>query len=219
MFAAIRRAAIVIVLCLVVAVFAFPAEIGTRWAFYMETLSPSSTANELPNRVWDYPVKNLLDAFSEPNWVEGNGIGTASLGVQYVSTYLHQGRLPIAVESGWGNILVEFGFIGLILWLVWTSLAVLACWRITLRLKQTRMFPIGFAICWFVFVMLIPEMYSTLNAFQDYVLNAYLWILIGVLYQLPEILIARPVPVPSAAIAASPPPGGAGLMPAELPTS
>jgi hypothetical protein len=219
MFAAIRRAAIIMVMCLVVAIMAFPTEIGSRWAFYSETLSPSSTANELPHRVWEYPLRNLMGAFSEPNWVEGNGIGTASLGIQYVAAYLHQRPLPIAVESGWGDIVVEFGFFGLILWLIWTTLVIVGCWRVTLQLKQTRMFPIGFAIAWFVFVMLGPDMFATINSFQDYVLNAYLWILIGVLYHLPEILFGRPVAVPSAATAPSPTPGGAGLLPAELPTS
>jgi hypothetical protein len=217
MFAAIRRAAIIIGLCLVAAVLAFPAEIGSRWAFYSETLSPSSTANELPHRVWEYPMNNFQAAFTEPNWVEGNGIGTASLGIQYVAAYLHQRPLPIAVESGWGDIVVEFGIVGLILWLIWTSMMVMACWRVTMKLKQTRMFPIGFAVFWFAFLMLGPEMFATINSFQDYILNAYLWILVGVLYHLPEILIARPVPVPSAATAPSP--AGAGLMPAELPMS
>jgi hypothetical protein len=219
MFAAIRRAAVIMCICLGVVVMAFPSEIGSRWAFYSETLTPGSTANELPHRVWAYPVQNLMGAFSEPNWVEGNGIGTASLGVQYVAAYLHQRPLAVAVESGWGDIVVEFGIVGLFLWLIWTSLVVLACWRITMQLRQTRMFPIGFAICWFVFLMLFPEMFATLNSFQDYILNAYLWILVGVLFHLPEILIAGPVPVPSAATATSPVPAGPGLLPAELPLS
>ena len=68
-----------------------------------------------------------------------------------------------------------------------------------LKLRQTRLFPVGFGAFWFIAVMLIPETYASLNVYQDYVLNAYLWLLVGVLYRLPELLVARPVPVPAPA--------------------
>ena len=40
-------------------------------AYYMETLSPDSSAYDAGNRTWDYPIDNLLYAFTKPNWLLG----------------------------------------------------------------------------------------------------------------------------------------------------
>jgi len=177
----------------------FPKEIGSRWAYYSETLDPRSTASELSKRVWNYPIYNIMIAFSEPHWVMGYGTGTASLGAQYVTKIFKQKKPEVAVESGWGSLMVELGVFGLALWFIWTTVLVVGCWRLVLKLRQTRLFPVGFGAFWFIAVMLIPETYASLNVYQDYVLNAYLWLLVGVLYRLPEILVARPVAVPAPA--------------------
>jgi hypothetical protein len=199
MLKAIRRSAIIIGLTLALVALLFPKEIGSRWAFYSETLDPSSTASELAHRTWDYPIYNFLLAFSTPHWFMGYGTGTASLGAQYVAKIFKQKKPEVAVESGWGSIVVEMGVFGLAFWLVWTSVLVVGCWRQVLKLRQTRLFPVGFGAFWFVAVMLIPETYASLNVYQDYILQAYMWMLVGVLYRLPELLVARPVPVPDPA--------------------
>jgi hypothetical protein len=199
MLKAIRRSAIMIAICLVLAAVLFPKEVGTRWAFYSETLDPSSTASELSHRVWSYPVYNLMIAFSVPHSVMGYGTGTASLGAQYVARFFKQKRPEVAVESGWGSIVVEMGIFGLALWFVWTTFLLISSWRIVLKLRQTRLFPVAFAAFWFAAVMLIPETYASLNVYQDYVLNAYLWLLIGVLYRLPQLLATGPRAVPAPA--------------------
>jgi hypothetical protein len=196
MLKAIRRSAIIIAMALALIVLLFPKEIGVRWAFYTETLDPRSTASELANRTWDYPIYNFMLAFSTPHWLMGYGTGTASLGAQYVAKIFKQKKPEIAVESGWGSIVVEMGVFGLALWVVWTTVLVFGCWRQVMRLRQTRLFPVGFGAFWFVAMMLIPETYASLNVYQDYILQAYLWMLVGILYRLPELLVARPVPVP-----------------------
>jgi hypothetical protein len=203
MLKAIRRAAIIMALALALLALLFPKEIGSRWAYYSETLDPRSTASELSNRTWDYPIRNLMLAFSTPHWFMGYGTGTASLGAQYVAKIFKQKKPEVSVESGWGSIVVEMGVIGLALWFIWTSTLVYSCWRIVLKLRQTRLFPIGFGAFWFIAVILIPETYASLNVYQDYILQAYLWMLLGILYRLPELLVVRPVPVPAVA-AASP---------------
>jgi hypothetical protein len=86
--------------------------------------------------------------------------------------------------------------------LIWTTVLVLGSWRQVLKLRQTHLFPVGFGAFWFIAAMLIPETYASLNVYQDYILQAYLWMLVGVLYRLPELLVARPVPVPEPAAAA-----------------
>jgi hypothetical protein len=196
MLKAIRRAAIIMALALASLALLFPKEIGSRWAYYSETLDPRSTASELTNRTWDYPIRNLMLSFSTPHWLMGYGTGTASLGAQYVAKIFKQKKPEVAVESGWGSIIVEMGVVGLALWFIWTTTLVYDCWRLVAKLRQTRLFPVGFGAFWFIAVILIPETYASLNVYQDYILQAYLWMLVGILYRLPELLVARPVPVP-----------------------
>ena len=201
MLKAIRRSAIMMGLALALLALVFPKEIGSRWAFYSETLDPRSTASELSHRTWDYPIYNFLLAFSTPHWIMGYGTGTASLGAQYVAKIFKERKPEVSVESGWGSIVVELGVFGLALWFIWTTTLVYGCWRQVLKLRQTRLFPVGFGAFWFIAILLIPETYASLNVYQDYILQAYLWMLVGILYRLPELLVARPVPVPVAAVA------------------
>ncbi len=201
---AIRRSAIVAALSLAVFVFFFPTAIGSRWAFYSETLSPESSSSEVAWRTWDYPIQNLMLAFTDQNWIVGNGIGTASLGVQYVSAFLGEFPPQLGVESGYGALIVELGILGPVLWLVWTTSLLIAAWKIVLSLKETPLFPLGFAIFWFIFVLLVPFTYGGFQAFQNYVYNAYLWLLIGVLFRLPSLLVSTSQMATVASIAKRP---------------
>src|SRR5229473_2558429 len=81
----VQRTALGIALGLVVLFATYPQALLSRVAFYTETLSPSSTASELQNRTWDYPLRNFLAAFGYERWPYGYGIGTTSLGTQYVA--------------------------------------------------------------------------------------------------------------------------------------
>src|SRR5271156_176456 len=87
---AVRRGFSVALLALAAIMVIFPEEAGSRVALYAETLLPNSTAYEVNNRAWDYPIGNLLSVFDGPHWIVGNGTGTASLGTQYVSKLLGQ---------------------------------------------------------------------------------------------------------------------------------
>jgi hypothetical protein len=182
-----RRACFVVAIGLLIAVWLYPSEIGARWSFYYETLSPLSPTSELVGRARDYPTENLLAALTQPNWMIGNGIGTASLGVQYVNRILGQPRPSIGVESGWGNLLLQLGIPGLLLWFIWTAQAVISSWKVAMDLRRTNYAPIAFSIVWFVFLLLILTSYHTLDGYENYVYNAYLWILIGVLFSLPRL--------------------------------
>ena len=199
MIKAIRRSVVVGAMGLALIVVLFPQEVGSRIAYYAETLLPSSSAYELENRTWDYPVKNLLQAFSKPNWLLGNGIGTASLGGQYVAKFTGTPLLDLWVEEGYGVLIVEMGIIAPFLWILWTAALVYYGWGLLRRLRQTRFFPIGFAIFWFIFLLLYPMTFGGLSAYQNYIYNAYLWLLVGILFRLPEVQASTPnlLPVPS----------------------
>ena len=187
MIKAIRRSVIMGVTGLALVLFLFPQEAGSRIAYYTETLLPSSSAYQLQTRAWDYPLQNFLDTFTRPNWVLGNGIGTASIGMQYVAKIIRQPVPELWVEEGYGVLIVEMGIIAPFLWILWTGALLYYSWGVTSRLRQTRFFPIAFAIFWFVFLLLYPMTYGGLSAYQNYTNNIYLWLLVGILFRLPEI--------------------------------
>jgi hypothetical protein len=89
------------------------------------------------------------------------------------------------------------GIMGLVLWLIWVSALLWSGWRVVRQLRQTVYFPIGFAIWWYAFVLLVLLMYFGLAPYQNFVNNAYMWLLIGVLYRLPK-LAQMPQPIPTA---------------------
>ena len=195
MVRAIRRSFIVAALGLTVLILVFPEEAGSRLAFYSETLSPNSSAYEMSYRTWDYPILNLLQAFDRPHWVVGNGIGVASLSTQYVARLIGQRDPGLWVEEGYGVLIVEMGIIAPFLWILWTASLLYYGWQGVRRLRQTRLFPIGFGILWYIFFLLYPMTFGGLSAYQNYTTNAYLWILVGILFRLPDLLANALAPV------------------------
>jgi len=185
---AIRRSFVVVAIALSLSAVLFPDVIGARWAFYRETISPYSPDSEAANRAWYYPVGELLKAFSDRDWLTGHGIGTASLGAQYVTRIMEAPATNLAVESGHGILILELGILGPILWLVWTSSLMFAVGKTVLRLKGTWAFPVAFSLFWFAFLLLFPMTYAGIQAFQNFVLNAYFWLLIGILFRLPALV-------------------------------
>jgi hypothetical protein len=193
---ALRRAFLVGAIGLILMNFVFPIVLGDHWRFLSETLSlPGTEGSELQNRAWDYPMENLMKAFDHDRWIAGYGTGTASLGMQYV-TRIVGGTIPeVGVENGYGNLLVEMGVLGPILWLFWVFALLASGWKVVKQLRETVYFPLAFAIWWYAVVLLLMLVHFGLPAYQNYVNNAYLWLLVGVLYRLPK-LAAMPQPVP-----------------------
>src|SRR5580700_5599436 len=184
---AVRRALLVIALGLFLMVQFFPRVIGANWAFYSETLSPTSSASELRARSWDYPLLNLMTALHHPRWLYGDGTGTASLGMQYVARVLGQEPIGFWVENGWGTLILEMGILGPILWIAWTSSLLYFSWKAVRQLRGTVYFPLALAIFWYAFILLVPFSYNGRASYQDYIMNAYLWLWIGVLFRLPHL--------------------------------
>jgi len=168
----------------------YPEEVNSRLAVYSETLSPYSPANELALRTREYPMRNFLAAFDTPRWMYGYGTGTASLGIQYVARVLHTPSTGISVENGYGQLVIEMGIVGLLLWLVLGASVVISAWKIVMQLRGSPWFPIAFVIFWFIFLVFFPMGYASLSFYQDFLVNAYLWILIGILYRLPSIALS-----------------------------
>jgi hypothetical protein len=168
----------------------YPEEVNSRLAIYSETLSPYSTASELSYRTREYPLQNFLAAFDTPRWIQGYGIGTASLGVQYVTRILHAPPTGISVENGYGQLIIEMGVVGLLLWIVLGAAISLSAWKIVKQLRGSPWFPIAFVIFWFSFMLFFPMSYAGLTFYQDFLVNAYFWILIGILFRLPHLALS-----------------------------
>ncbi len=126
----VQRAAIGIGLAIVILLATFPEALLSRVAFYKETLSPSSSVSELQNRTWDYPMSNFVGAFGYERWPYGYGIGTCSLGGQYIASLFHARPVGVGVESGFGTIVLEMGIGGLVLWFVMSFAILVSAWRV-----------------------------------------------------------------------------------------
>jgi hypothetical protein len=188
---AIRRSIMFAAVGLAIFVAFFPSSAGSRFDFYSQTLLPSSSAYELTNRAWDYPALNLVAAFSRPHWIVGNGTGRASLGGQYVTKLAGPAR-NISVEEGYGQLIVEMGILGPLLWIIWTAALLWSAWKVVRSLKHTRLFPVAIALAWYAFAILYPLTFLGLDIYENFVNNAFLWILVGMLFRLPDVLTLTP---------------------------
>jgi len=178
------RTALFVFLAVVLLLVLFPKDLGSRMAIYSETLMPDSPASELAHRTQGYPLKQLGYAFDHPLWLYGYGTGTCTLGTQYVIKILHAAPMQVSVESGFGNLIVELGIAGLLLWLLLGASICISSWKIVNTLRGTPWFPLAFAIWFYAFLIFFPMQYTGVSTYQDFILNSLLWLLIGVLYGL-----------------------------------
>jgi hypothetical protein len=186
-FRTLQRAVLGVALAMVILFLTYPEAFLNRLAVYSETLDPRSPASELMHRTRDYPLANFLGAFDSPRWPYGFGIGTVSLGGQYVSRIFHVIPPTGTVESGFGNIILELGILGLAMWFVMSGAILFSAWKVVLKLKGSPWFPLGFMIFWYAFLLLIPLTFQGMQAYEDFVLNAYMWLLLGILFRLPKL--------------------------------
>jgi hypothetical protein len=199
LFKTLRRAVLGVAFAILVLFLVYPEAMLNRFAVYSETLDPRSPKSELLHRTRDYPLANLESAFYDSRWPYGYGIGTASLGGQYVSRFFHVAPPTDGVESGFGSLVLEMGIVGLGLWLVMSAAVLISAWRVVRKLKGSPWFPLAFMIFFYAFLLFLPFTFQGMQAYQDFVLNAYVWLLLGILFRLPKLAAAAqstPAPTP-----------------------
>lgn len=182
----IQRVALFVGIAIVILINVFPKELSSRLAIYSETLDPTSKTSELVSRTQDYPMKNLIAAFEYPMWPYGYGIGTASLGGQYVTRITHAAPMRIGVENGYGQLLLELGIVGLLLWIGLVAAICFSAWQAAKALRGSPWFPISFAIFWYVLLLAFPISFYGFIAYEDFVMNAYFWLFLGILFRLKD---------------------------------
>jgi hypothetical protein len=180
---AIQRAALLTGIAIILLMVVFPEALGTRLTIYSETLLPSSPASELYHRTQTYPLQQLEYAFENPRWPIGHGTGTSGLGLQYLRRFLNLVSLPIGVESGLGNIVVELGILGLVLWVVLGLAVTLSAWKVVKHLRGSPWFPLAFSMFLYTALIFFPMTYAGMP-YQDFLINSNLWLLVGILYHL-----------------------------------
>jgi hypothetical protein len=203
-----QRALMIVVLGIFVMFLVYPDAIKARMSVYQETLDPSSPASEIVHRTQVYPLQQLMYAFDYPRWPYGYGIGTASLGTQYIIRIMHAPPMNIGVESGFGGMILELGIAGLFLFLLMAGSIVFHAGRVVLKLRNTPWFPLGFVIFWYSILFLFLYLWTGLQQFQDFILNSFLWFSLGILFRLRTYIrpaqqaVANATPAPARRVAA-----------------
>ena len=184
MLRAIQRTTLFAGIAIMLLLMIFPEQLQSRLAIYSETLLPGSSASELVHRMQTYPLRNLGYAFDYPRWPIGYGIGTCTLGTQYVVRIMHAEPMGIGVESGFGNMILELGIAGPILWIILGVAILIAAWKIVLKVRSTPWFPIVFAIWLFAVLLFFPIEFVSSVGYQDFLVNSNLWLFLGILFRL-----------------------------------
>jgi hypothetical protein len=81
-------------------------------------------------------------------------------------------------------LIVELGIVGLILWIVLGFSISISAWKVVKELRGTPWFPLAFVVFLFSFLLFFPMTFTSFSMFQDFVISAYLWLLIGILFHL-----------------------------------
>lgn len=79
---------------------------------------------------------------------------------------------------------VELGILELVFWLALASAIAISGWKVVVALRAKPWFPLAFAIWLYAVILLFPMMFSGSSAYEDFVLNSSLWLLLGILYRL-----------------------------------
>jgi len=118
-----------------------------------------------------------------------------------VARIFHGAPMGVGVESGFGTLIVEMGIGGLVLWLIMSIAILVPAWKLVKKLRGSAWFPIAFAIYLYAVVLLLAMTFTSMVAYEDFVINAYFWTLLGILFRLPTLPLSSQfanVPAPAA---------------------
>lgn len=162
-----------------------PDLVTSRVAWYGQTLNPASPEQEWTSRWRSYWTSTVHGV--DVGGGLGTGTGSQSLGRQY----LYEGRRQpdvarSVVEGGYAAVAVEWGVVGLVLWLWWTLAWLGRQWRCVAEIRGSPAAGAGLILFGWMALFLIVGFFGGLQSFQNYVVNAYFWFLSGVLFALPR---------------------------------
>jgi hypothetical protein len=182
--------AVVVGIALMVAIGALslfaPTLFSSRAEFYSSTLDPNAETNEWGFR-WENYSNDTIRGISLGGFF-GQGTGQESLGKQYI--HGGEGNDPIGlyqVEAGYGSVAIEWGIVGLVLWVSWSLAWLVRMLSSTRRALGDRVAAFGIVVtAWFFFLMFVAFFGGIAN-FQNYINNVFLWFLSGMVFAMPAI--------------------------------
>lgn len=163
----------------------FPLQFRSVWAFYDTTIDPTSRYSEMTTRPVSYweDIRRAL----ESDVLLGHGTGTNSVGLQYVASYEAGQQKPgdYHVESGFAAVIWEWGIVGLCLWLWWSILLVVKLVQKVIALRFTHYYWLSVSVALFAFFLLFPYFYLGMQVYQQFVTQAFLFFLVGMVFRFP----------------------------------
>ena len=183
---AIRRSLLIGGIGMFLMVQFFPTAIGANWAFYSETLVRAVPPHSCSSGRWNIRWRICEKCLRMRRWPSDYGTGTASSACSTSPSCCEQPP-HILGRKRVGSSHLEMGIIAPFLWLFWAATLLFFGWKVVKQLRQTVYFPVGLAILWYAFLLLFPFTHAGMQPYQNYVMNAYFWFLIGVLFRLPHL--------------------------------
>jgi hypothetical protein len=61
-------------------------------------------------------------------------------------------------------------------------------------LKGSPLLPLGFVIFWYALLLLFPLTFGGIQTYEDFLLNAYFWLSLGILFRLPSLALSAQYP-------------------------
>jgi len=171
----IQRTALLVGIGIIVLLTIFPRNFGRGW---QSTPNPHAgqARSELVHRTQTYPLRSW-DMPSTIRVAYGYGMGTSSLGRQYVMRIMHA-ALNVGVKRlrqlGW-----QLGIVGLVLWIVLGFSIAISAWKVVRELQGTPWFP---GICIWFSQFFSFSLCMCISPYEDFLMNSWLWLLLGILY-------------------------------------
>jgi hypothetical protein len=175
-----------VVVFAVVGVFFFLPELSAdRVDYFRDTLDPRSSSNQWSLRFAGWEDNTLRGL--QGGGLLGSGTGAGSLGLQYLGDESAHDLTGVAqVEGGYAVVLLEWGIVGLVLWLAWTVMWAIRQWT---SVKYAGGHPeavAGIVVVAYMMFFLFISFVQGFQAFQNYYANAYFWLLSGLVFAIPE---------------------------------
>ncbi len=150
---------------------AIPGVVDDRFEWYSQTLDPRSPNSEWSQRINGYAEDARIGI--EFGGIFGRGTGTESLGEQYLSGDPNSVEGQYLVEGGYASLAVEWGIVGLALWIAWSISWVARQWGAIKDARGQRGAAAGFVLfCWMLYFLFFG-FFGGLQGFQNYVGNAF----------------------------------------------
>lgn len=162
-----------------------PSLISSRASWYQSTLDPRSSRNE-----WTHRLTSLTGSTIEGmelGGLIGRGTGNQSIGLQYIVGGEERSPSGIyVVEGGYATVAVEWGIIGLVLWIYWTVAWTRRQWESIKAVRGTSLAATGLVLFALNIFFLFLGFFGGFQGFQNYFANAYFWLLSGLIFGLPQ---------------------------------